>query len=164
MVRGFFIRKHKRKVLREKKVVLKEGWSFIRSFAVHSRIPFRQKVAGTIKMTSTWQDFALRTKRERKNSTAETLYAEDSWLLITCAASANQKDLRLAILFGLQPKSWWWWQLFPHLQGFWKNVWPFLPHLCFFFFKVEISSHTHTYSTLCARVSPQRLRQLRWLR
>ena len=33
--------------------------------------------------------------------------------------------------------SWWWW-LFPHLRGFWENIWPFPACTFFFFFKVEI--------------------------
>ena len=40
---------------------------------------------------------------------------------------------------------WWFWWLFPHLRGFWDNVWLFIPHLRFlllFVFEVEISSHT----------------------
>ena len=36
----------------------------------------------------------------------------------------------------------WWWWLFPHVRGFWENVWQFIPHLHFFFLKVEISLRT----------------------
>ena len=40
---------------------------------------------------------------------------------------------------------WWWWCLFPHLWGFFGNVGPFIPYLCFLFcfvFKVVISLPT----------------------
>ena len=51
---------------------------------------------------------------------------------------------------------------FLHLQGFGGNVWRFIPHLCFFFsFFLSGDRLMHTNSTLCARISPKWLSEMR---
>ena len=57
----------------------------------------------------------------------------------------NVSDMSLLVLFGrwskqsLRFRKWW---LLPRLRGLWENVRPLFPRLHFFFFKVEIISHT----------------------
>ena len=38
---------------------------------------------------------------------------------------------------------------FPHLRGFWENVWPFIPCQCFFFFFLVVEISLHTLIPLC---------------
>ena len=58
--------------------------------------------------------------------------------------------------------SWW---LFPRLWGFWENVQPVIPSLCFFLFLFLWwrLAHAHFSFSLYARISPQWLSKLRLL-
>ena len=53
----------------------------------------------------------------------------------TCGVTGHTAERIYTSRIGCTYWWWWWcWWLFPHLQGFWKNVRPFIPYLyCPFF-------------------------------